>query len=686
MIRGRFIALATTTALALVAALITSPPTQSAFATGIDLECGDALINKTLKNGASWRMCARVHPIKGLVLEKVEFRPASGDHEYVGYKRVLDQIYLALLNVPYDNGNAYYNDVPAYGFGNEYLLEQTPKVCLGETRNVRQSYVYRQQLIERDMPGICLDEVPTGLTTHAQPEALTNDTSKNYVTHGTGFEVSTLSKISWYEYQQKLTFDDHGGIDVALGATGDLAPGAPGSPFFDTNPQTGWPIGPPIAGQDYFSASHSHNAVYRVDFGIDQAARQEVEQWDYSSEQQIQGPVVNGTRTTKVKAFNSIPGRDPGDAPAEHHYPGADQFEFQYHNELTWWRVLNPDSINRDGHARSYEIVNQNINDRFLGVTSPSVSFTNNHACQEYATANLNAECPNQGVLNYVAHETEPLTDPVAWVNVGFHHIVRDEDQSPMPVHWQRFQLVPRDFFAQSPNVTMQRICVNGPPEGQMGSGDSCIATNRVRPRITADTPGVQPGTTLTATTGTWATAGVGWNYAYLWFRDGQPITDNDQPATSSTYVVTPDDRGHAISVKVTASQTGYGTGIAESLATAVPGAPTPSPSRSTTTTPPKPKPATSKVSARLLRSKVTTRQNARVKILVTAAGQSASGRIRIRHGAKTIRTATVKNGKTTLKLPKLRKAGTYRLRVEYLGAPHIKPSKSRFFTLKVAR
>src|SRR4051794_28986930 len=114
MIRRRFMVLVTATALALVAGLIASTPTQSAYAAGVDLECGDALVSKTLNNGASWRMCARVHPVKGLVLEKVEFRPASGDHEYAGYKRVLDQVYLALLNVPYDNGNAYYNDVPAY--------------------------------------------------------------------------------------------------------------------------------------------------------------------------------------------------------------------------------------------------------------------------------------------------------------------------------------------------------------------------------------------------------------------------------------------------------------------------------------------------------------------------------------------------------------------------------------------
>lgn len=44
----------------------------------------------------------------------------------------------------------------------------------------------------------------------------------------------------------------------------------------------------------------------------------------------------------------------------------------------------------------------------------------------------------------------ETLTHPVMWVNVGFHHIPRDEDQSPMPMHWQGFQPVPRDVTAMS--------------------------------------------------------------------------------------------------------------------------------------------------------------------------------------------------------------------------------------------
>jgi primary-amine oxidase len=42
-------------------------------------------------------------------------------------------------------------------------------------------------------------------------------------------------------------------------------------------------------------------------------------------------------------------------------------------------------------------------------------------------------------------------THPVIWMNAGFHRIARDEDQQPMPVHWQGFALVPRDMTAMNP-------------------------------------------------------------------------------------------------------------------------------------------------------------------------------------------------------------------------------------------
>lgn len=649
-------------ALVLAAGLASATPTSVAHAAPVDLECADSLVQKTLKNGAAWRMCARIHPIKGLVLEKIEFKPATGDHEYEGYKRVLDQIYLAQLNIPYDAGTASFNDITGYGFGQDALVPQTPRLCPGEMLDVTQAYLYSGQMIERTIPGICTQEVSTGVTTHSF-EGVSATELARFVEQGTALEISSLAKISWYEYLQKFTFDDQGSIDIGLGATGDLAPG---NPFYPADPADGWPIGPADDDPQRYSASHRHNAIYRVDFGIDEGAQQWVEQWDYTNPNPEVEWIVQGDGVTKGEAFSSIPGA------------GQDDF--------TWWRVVNPISLNNDGHPRSYEIVNKNHGDKFDDVTKPTVSFTNDHACQEYASANLNPGCPGQSILDYVAAETEPLTDPVAWVNVGFHHIVRDEDQSPMPMHWQNFQLVPRDFFAQSPATPEARRCVNGMQDvGSSVSDRPCHATNTALPKVTANAAAIVAGTKLTATPGTWNTARTTWDYSYLWFRDGAPITQ-PAPAIGPQYLVSAADIGKTVTVKVTASRAGYTSGTAESAPLVIPGGPSPSPSPTDPTAAPLPSAARSSSVGRLVKSKITVKQHAKVRVTVKASGAAVNGRIQIRHGSKVLKTAWLKNGKVTITLPKLKKARAYRLRVVYLGTPTTDPSTSRPFTLRVAK
>jgi hypothetical protein len=75
-------------------------------------------------------------------------------------------------------------------------------------------------------------------------------------------------------------------------------------------------------------------------------------------------------------------------------------------------------------------------------------------------------------------------------------------------------------------------------------------------------TPSV--GSTLTATAGTWSPSAT---LAYQWLRDGSPISG----ATTSTYVVVAADRGHKVSVKVTATKSGYLTTAKTSAAASVP-------------------------------------------------------------------------------------------------------------------
>lgn len=668
------------------AGFLTAVPGQVAQAAEDEpLACDGSLLTQELENGASWRMCGRIHAIKGLILEQIEFKPATGDYEYEGYKRILDQLNIAQLNVPYDTGHVQYNDITSYGFGKQYLMEQGPEVCLGEAVPVDQSFTYQGNLVERTIPGICVQEDPTGIQTHAQETQIGGGTL--YVDHGTAMAVSSISKISWYEYQQRVTFDDHGQIEVGLGATGDIAPGwasesATGA-FFGSNPKAGWPLsgpstitttvgGVPTTRQvQAYGASHWHNAIYKVDFGIDEGERQTVEQWDFDSPGAgTRAPIVEGVGTVKSAAFSSVEGAD--------------------HDQLSWWRVLNPNSKNKDGHARSYEIVNNNTANTLIPVTQPSVSFTNYRSCEEYASANLNAGCPNKSILDYVAEDTHELTDPVAWVNVGFHHTDKDEDQSPMPIHWQKFQLVPRDFFAQKPTIQDARKCINGPFSSVNAITKPCTPENTVAPKVSdkADpTAAVVPavGKVLTVSSGTWRSAAQSLSYAYTWFRNGEAV------ATGQDYALTEADNNSLLTAKVTASALGYPSMTVEAppvIFGTPPTPPTPDPTDEPTeeptenpTTPPTGPPTTppttpmapaapvaSTTAIAVAPTRVKVGRTARVTVRIAAGGVPVTGTVKVVFMGKS-KTVSVVAGTATVKFKAPSKARTVSIKATYLGS-----------------
>ena len=94
--------------------------------------------------------------------------------------------------------------------------------------------------------------------------------------------------------------------------------------------------------------------------------------------------------------------------------------------------------------------------------TNPEVYSTDLDKCEQFASNNP-GNCPagaGKSVDKWVNGQT--LTHPIVWMNVGFHHIARDEDQQPMPVHWQGFSIAPRDVTAMNPLTPDELASQNG--------------------------------------------------------------------------------------------------------------------------------------------------------------------------------------------------------------------------------
>jgi primary-amine oxidase len=379
-------------------------------------------VTESLPSGTTWQLCWSIQFLSGLQLSNVAISSAR----YPEPVQVLQSITLAQLNVPYDSGETEYNDITDYGFDFENLLTLTPADCPGG--ELRAGSDAGDDPTPRNV--LCVSKEPADMEYHLADEKAP---AQPYTATAWDLVLRTISKVGWYEYVTEYRLHDNGQITSRLGATGDLSP----HDYVDGEDE-GWPIG---KGGTDFAGSHYHSAFWRVDFNIAGAGHETVQQFDTKSA----GAGVNAAKLATSSRQITREGT----------FTKANQ---------RWWRVVSP-TLNADGHNRSYELGNT-ISDVYLAhpETRPDVTFTQNDPCEKFATGNVDPECPgDESILDYVK-DHQKMTDPVMWVRVGFHHTPRDEDQSPMPLHWQGFDLTPRDFTEISRLAPDALTSVNGNP------------------------------------------------------------------------------------------------------------------------------------------------------------------------------------------------------------------------------
>ncbi len=442
-----FLALTTVLLGAPLLATSVASPAAAAPQTVTEASCsGDSLVQHELEAGTSWEMCWRVDSYRGLILDKVAYQPNDAEYPIM----VLDSIGLAQLNVPYDTGATEYNDVTTYQVGGRRMQDQTPLDCVdGE---VRTAWLTEARPAA---PALCISEQDSGIANRSN---VANE--QLYIERSTDLVLHTMSRIGWYEYETSYRFHDDGEISVQMGATGDLSPNDYASAV-----NFGWPLG---EGQTGFAVNHYHSAFWRVDFGIDSASSQKVER--IVTKPNGEYGTTGDTGKTAILETEVLPVNREG----KMFYDNREQV-----------RVVAPESRNADDHARSYEIIMDS--DRAYNLnpeTDYDIAFSQPKADEVHASYNLIPSRANASVTDYVA-DRQRLTDPVAWVNVGFHHVNRDEDQSPMPIHWQGFTLYPRDFSAMNPLQPECRSYFNGNPR-ETGAKYSC---GEEEPTVTPSAP-----------------------------------------------------------------------------------------------------------------------------------------------------------------------------------------------------
>ena len=421
-----------------------SPPDASeeqttAAAPAAELDCGEGQeISRSLSSGATWSMCWSIDPDMGLVVSDIHLTPPG--EEPIS---IIDSLSLSQLEVPYDDGGRNTHDITESGFGGTKMKTLGEDICTGSILDADIPNIGDGTYGESETRGVlCSSEVDGGVAYHS------SDAVAPAATRKTDLQLFTVSRVGWYEYITEYTFGADGSIDVQLGATGDL------SPVDYSDEEHGWDVG-----EDEHATSHSHNAVWRVNWALGGDGGMQVQQFDAerTGEMGDESAELTGQLTSLT-------------------HPTTAKWQ-----DRRWWRVLNPEVLNEDGHPISYQIEMEKTDSFvFADVLADAgtdahahahemgydVAFTNFDECERFAVKNT-GDC-GDGVEDFVddgAEET--LDDVVSWVAVGYHHVPRDEDQSPMEMHWQGFALQPRDLTAQRFDVPEGHEEVNGVPDSE---------------------------------------------------------------------------------------------------------------------------------------------------------------------------------------------------------------------------
>ncbi|MFC8195708.1 copper amine oxidase [Streptomyces sp. NPDC057298] len=429
--RGRTAVGLSVAALTVGATTVAGPAVaQTRAAPAAAADCSAAYkIEQKLATGTTWTMCWHYESEAGLVLENISYQP-KGEAAPI---RVLTSAKLAQIHVPYDDGSVEYDDLTGAGFG-QGLMNMAPGECPGgtiKTVKVPDSWDPDQP----DVKGLCTTTRSRGHAYRMQGDSA----SKVFQEQGKDLLVYTVNQVGWYEYITEWRFQDDGTINMNVGATGSLSPGD-----YDAGDGRGWPIG---KGAKSYATSHSHNVFWRLNFGLDGNSKNKVEQYDSVVSPPAQGGQAPRNKTTRKKITKEL----AGDA-----------------KNMRWWRVVSTTGKNKDNHARSYEFV-PGATSKYPGrsYTKHDVYFTQYKKCEQFASHNLRNCGAGAGKSVDKWVNGQALTHPVGWVNIGFHHVARDEDQQPMPVHWQGFQLAPRDVTAMNPLTPPELADQNGQPEGR---------------------------------------------------------------------------------------------------------------------------------------------------------------------------------------------------------------------------
>lgn len=389
--------------LVIVAAGIVTVTTQRVAAADVDTTANSTCsaensspVTTLFGVGSGWTLCWRIQMGIGLRITDVTYRTVTGTDI-----PVLKSASIAQIDVPYDGAQRGQLDLPAFGSETAIL---TASDCPGG------------QLEPSTDPVLCTAVTKEGLGYEWSDYDFGTG---NHAAESECLALYTVTPVDWYTYVNKWQFCDDGSIRGLVGDGGTLSPTYFGS---ETNSV---PVGP---GSSRLALAHFHNVFWRLQFDLGGSVQSTVSELD----DQAAGASHTMVSTTIQREAASMSAPDRS------------------------WTVKSNSTLNADGHRVAYNIILKN-EDPYRN--APGHAYTNNDFyvtqykdCELLAAGSLEIGCEHS-VDKYVNGET--ITEPVIWLQNGFHHHPRDEDEPVMHEHWQSFTLMPDGLTSQNETVKL---------------------------------------------------------------------------------------------------------------------------------------------------------------------------------------------------------------------------------------
>ena len=403
-----------------------------------------------------WRFHVRADMRPGSVLSMVEARDGAR------WRSVAYQMHLSEVFVPYmDPDRSWYfrtyMDSGEYGFGN--LLSPLRKGidCPAYARFLAVTMPQDDGEPVEIADAICMFERSTGdpVWRHFEIVGLSPQTPRP--TEGrpaSELVVRSASSIGNYDYLVDYVFRQDGSIRIAIGATGiDATKGVASQSMKDATAAADTRHGTLIA-PGLVAPIHSHYFNFRLDLDVDGTAN------DFMRERLVQKALPKSSpRRSLFTVSHEMPASEKAArtriepaSPALYHFGNHNVESALGHHPgymlMPEGSYVHPLLATDDPPVRRNSYLHHQL------AVTPYVP------AERYAGGRFAMMSDGSDTLGAWTARDRPIAnrDIVAWYTVGFHHIPRMEDWPVMPTHWFGFSLMPHNFFATNPAMTIREV------------------------------------------------------------------------------------------------------------------------------------------------------------------------------------------------------------------------------------